>query len=86
MEDYSTPQYELYEDDHGDGIAHTKECNDEPAPITYDTYIGAEVVLPKGHDMVSGTVMLRVNDLEGQPYCKADKNSILDTRVYNVEF
>ena len=55
-------------------------------PITYDSYIGAEVVLPKGNDMVSGTVKSRVKDLEGQPIGNADKNPILDTRDYNVEF
>ena len=59
-EDYSTPEYELLEDDDGDGFAHTKKCNVEPTPTTYNTYIGAEVVLPKGNDMVSGTVMSRV--------------------------
>ena len=32
-EDYSTPEYEMYEDDDGDGISHAKECNDEPTPI-----------------------------------------------------
>ena len=36
--------------------------------------------------MVSGTVMSRVKDFEGQPIGKADKNPILDTRVYNIEF
>ena len=85
-EDHSTPEYELYEDEDGDGIAHTKECDDEPTPITYDTYIRAEVVLPKGDDMASGTVKSRVKDFEGQPIGKADKNPILDTSVYNVEF
>ena len=35
--------------------------------------------------MVSGTVKSRVKDSEGQPIGKADKNPILDTRVYNVE-
>ena len=55
-ENYSTPEYELYEDDDGDGILHAWECEDEPTPITYDTYIGDEVVLPKRNDMVSGTV------------------------------
>ena len=80
-EDYSTPEYELYEDDDGDGIAHAKGCNDEPTPITYHTYIGAEVVLPKGNDLVSGTVKSRVKDFEGQPIGKADKNPILDIRV-----
>ena len=33
-EDYSTPECELYEDDNGDGVPHTKECEDEPTPIT----------------------------------------------------
>ena len=42
-EDYSTPEYELYEDDDGDGIAQAKEFDDEPTPITCDTYISAEV-------------------------------------------
>ena len=41
QEDYSVPEYELYEDDDGDGIDHAKECNDEPTPIRYDTYISA---------------------------------------------
>ena len=50
-EDYSTPEYKLYEDDDGDGNAHAKECDDEPTLITYDTYIGAEVVVPKGNNM-----------------------------------
>ena len=36
--------------------------------------------------MVSGTVMSKVKEFEGQPIGKADKNPILDTRVYNVEF
>ena len=36
--------------------------------------------------MVSGTVMSRVKDFERQPIGNADKNPILDTRVYNVEF
>ena len=69
-----------------DGVIHAKECKDEPTPITYDTYIGGEAVLPKGNDMVTGTVKSRVKDFEGQPIGKADKNPILDTRVYNVEF
>ena len=85
-EDYSTPEYELYEDDDRDGVPHAKECKADPTPTTYDTYIGAEVILPKGNDMVSGTAKSRVKDFEGQHIGKVDKNPILDTRVYNVEF
>ena len=77
----------MYEDEEdGDRISHTKECDDEPTPITYDTYIGVEVGFLKGNDMVSGTVKTSVKDFEGQLTGKADKNPILDTRVYNVEF
>ena len=36
--------------------------------------------------MISGTVKSRVKDFEGHPIRKADKNAILDTRVYKVEF
>ena len=85
-EDYSTPEYELYEYDDRDGISHARECNDEPTPITYATYICAEVVLPKGNNLASGTVKPKVKDCEGQPIGKADKSPILDTKVYNVEF
>ena len=66
-----TPEYELYENDDRDGVPNAKEFEDEPIPITYDTYIGAEVVLPKGNDMVSGTVKSRVKDFEGQPNWKS---------------
>ena len=76
----------MYEDDNGDGISHDKGWDDEPTPITYDTYIGAEVVLQKGNDVVAGTVMSGVKEAQGQPIGKADKNPILDRRVYNVEF
>ena len=34
-EDYSTPEYELYEDDDGDGISHATECDDESTPMTH---------------------------------------------------
>ena len=60
------------------------ECDDEPTPIIYDTYIGAEAVLPKVNGMVPGTDMSRVKMFEGYPIGKADKNPILDTRAYNV--
>ena len=59
-EEYSTSEFELYEDGDGNAVPHAKECKDEPTHITYGTYIGAEVVLSKGNDMVSGTVKSRV--------------------------
>ena len=85
-EDSSTPEYELYENDDVNGVPHAMEFEDEPTPITYDTYIGAEVFQRKGNDMVSGTAKSRVKHFEGQTIGKAHKNPILDNRVYNVEF
>ena len=81
---YSTPEYELYEDNDEERIAHTKERNYEPTPITYDTYIGAEVFLPKGNDMGFGAVKARLKDFGGQPIGNADENPIVDTKVDNV--
>ena len=85
-EDYSSPEFELYEDDEGNEVLHAKECEAEPTTIIYNTYIGAEVALQNGNHMISGMVKSRVKDFEGQPNGKADKNPILNTRVYNVEF
>ena len=36
--------------------------------------------------MIRGPLMSRVKDFEGQPIENADKNPVLDIRVYNVEF
>ena len=51
-----------------------------------DQYVGAEVQLPKGDDMVSGTVRRRKRDRDGNPQGTGNQNPILDTRTYEVEF
>ena len=81
-----TPVFQLYEDDDDGVIDHAKEAEEEPTPISFDNYIGAEVTLPRGDEMVSGTVKSRVKDHEGDPIGIANQNPILDTRVYEVEF
>ena len=74
-----TPVFQLYEDDDDGVIGHA-------TPISFDNYIGAEVTLPRGDEMVSGIVKSRVKDHEGDPIGVANRNPILDTRVYEVEF
>ena len=49
-----TPVFQLYEQDDDGVISHAKEAQEEPTPISFDNYIGAEVTLPRGDEMVSG--------------------------------
>ena len=83
---YETPTYEQYTDDDGDGIGHATDADAEPTPLTFDNYLGAEVVLPKGDDMVAGKVVRRKRDSGSKPIGQENKNPILDTCVYEVEF
>ena len=66
-EGYEMPTYEPYVDDNGDGIGHATDADDELTPLTFDNYLGAEVVLPKGDDMVAGKVVGRKRDSDGKP-------------------
>ena len=80
------PVFQLYEDDDDGVIDHAKEAEEEPTPISFDNYIGAEVTLLRGDEMVSGTVKSQVKDHEGDLIGVANQNPILATRVYKVEF
>ena len=85
-EGYEMPTYKPYVDDDGDGIGHAMDADDEPTPLTFDNYLGAEVVLPKGDDMVACKVVGRKRDSDREPIRQENKNPMLDTRVYEVEF
>ena len=47
-EGYETLTYKPYADDDGDGIGHAMDADDKPMPLTFDNYLGVEVVLPNG--------------------------------------
>lgn len=53
---------------------------------TYDKYISAQVMLPKGDTYQSAQVRQRKRTSQGDPIGKSNSNPILDTRVYEVEF
>ena len=76
----------MYENDDDRVIDHAKEAEEEPTPISFNNYSGAEVTLSRGDEMLSGTVKSQVKDHEGDPIGVANWNPILDTRVYEVEF
>ena len=44
--------FQMYEDDDDGVISHAKEAEEEPTPISFDNYIGAEVTLPRWDKMV----------------------------------
>jgi hypothetical protein len=53
---------------------------------TFDKYISAQVLLPKGDSFQSGRVKTRKRDFDGNPVGVANANPLLDTRVNEVEF
>ena len=85
-EDIETPTYELYEDQTDGQIHHAKKADEEESPITFDQYVNAEVMLPKGDQIITGTVKSRKRKADGTPVGRESKNPILDTRVYEVQF
>jgi hypothetical protein len=84
-----TPEYEVYEDDDSKPMPTVErdiDGIDDFDPETYDGYITAQVLLPKGDEFQLGTVVKRRVDENGKWIGKSDQNPIMDTRVYEVEF
>jgi hypothetical protein len=89
LEHLGTPVYQSYADDDGDEFPQMAEDVDEPLEPdadTYDQYVGASVSLPIGNELVNAKVLGRKRMLDGTVTGKANKNPILDTRVYDVQF
>jgi hypothetical protein len=51
-----------------------------------DSYLSAQVQLPKGDGYQQATVLRQKHDADGNPIGIANNNPILDTRVYEVQF
>jgi Reverse transcriptase (RNA-dependent DNA polymerase) len=58
---------------------------DDWTPESYDTYISAKVMLPKGDTSWQARVLGRAKDDNGNPIGKRHQNPILDTREYEVQ-
>ena len=78
-----SPTYEPYEDE--DWVKLIMEA-DEVDPDTYDSYIEAQVLLPKGDKYHYARVMSRKHGPHGKAIGKGNPNPVLNTRVYEVEF
>jgi hypothetical protein len=59
---------------------------DDYTPEAYDEYLSAQVVLPRGDDLLRGEVIRRHRDSNGRPIGKQNLHPILDTREYEVLF
>ncbi|MGH3053527.1 MAG: hypothetical protein ACRDL7_00940, partial [Gaiellaceae bacterium] len=59
---------------------------DEYDEDSYDKYLEAHVILPQGDSLISGHVIGRKRDVNGNPLGISHRNPILDSRVYNVQF
>jgi len=59
---------------------------DEWTPEQFDEYLTAEVLIGHGDEQKRGVVKKRVRDDEGNPLGTRNKNPILDTREYEVQF
>jgi hypothetical protein len=86
------PAPDLFEDD-GDYMDETivdpvfdKPEADEFTAETFDKYLTANVLLPRGDSQLKGKVVARARDSNNNPVGKANNNPILDTREYEVQF
>ena len=79
---YTTPEYESYEDDYQKVMPLSEEFDVD----TYDVYPTAQVRLPLEDHYTIGNVKRRKRDKDGNLLGTANTNPILDTRVYEVEF
>ena len=79
-EDDTMPQFDTIEPE-----AAMPEA-DEFVVKAFDKYLAAEVILPKGKNLVLGKVIGRKRDPDGNPIGRGHSNPIIDTHLYQVQF
>jgi hypothetical protein len=88
LADFVTPTYECYQEDEvsPSKMSDTDNIKEENEIDTYDQYVGAHVRLPIGDEIRSGKLVWRKRELDGTMRGRANFNSMLDTRTYEIEF
>jgi hypothetical protein len=86
--DFVTPTYDCYEDDEvtPSKMPDIDDVKDDDGVDTYDQYVGTHVRVPIGDDILSGKVFRRKRDLDYNVSGRANSNSMLDTKTYEIEF
>ena len=86
-EEESTPMHEPYEPIEPDDTAIDELAEaDEIQHEAFDKYISARVCIPQGDQMSYGTVRRRKRDSDGNLIGRSNKNPLLDSSIYEVEF
>ena len=85
-EDAETPHFPIYQDDAGGSPTPAPDAEDVTPDTASDNYLGAEVLLPHGGQMITGKVKCRKRSIDGNLKGTANRQPILDTRTYEVEF
>ena len=70
------------DEDYGDSMCLEERPNDDDID-SYDKYIGAEIILDGDR---RATVKRRMTDFDGRPLGTANRNPMLDTRQYEIEY
>jgi hypothetical protein len=85
---FLTYTYDCYEDDEvpPSKMPDIDDFKDDDDVDTYDQYVGAHVRVPIGYEIRSGKVVRRKRELDGTARGRANANSMLDTRNYEIEF
>ena len=58
----------------------------EVTPEWEDQYVNAKILLPRWDKMTKGQVIHWKSDVDGNQMSRSNKNPILDTHLYEVEF
>jgi hypothetical protein len=87
-EDFVTPTYDCCENDEvsSSKMPEIDDIKEENDVDTYYQYVGSHVRVPIGGEILSGKVVRRKRDLDGTVIGRANANSMLDTRTYEIEF
>jgi hypothetical protein len=67
-------------------MPYIDDIKEEHDVDTYDQYVGGRVRAPLGDDIRSGKVVRRKRELDDTMRGRANANSMLDTRTYEIEF
>jgi hypothetical protein len=86
--DFVTPTYDCYEDDEvpASMMPDIDDFKSQDDVDTYDQYVGAQVRVPIGYEILTGKVVRHKRELDGTLRGQANANSMLDTRTYEIEF
>jgi hypothetical protein len=86
--DLFTTNYDCYEDDEffSSKMPDIDDIKEEDDVDTYDQYVGSHARVPIGDEIRSEKVVRRKRELDGTVRGRANANSMLDTRNYEIEF